>query len=92
MIPGPVMLIGSYRSSCSPEQESAENLAALMATTLAGKVWEGWDRLCDSQGVPVNILDSLPMSPATKKLNAEFEQTTFGAGRVFGWCPDAFGR
>jgi hypothetical protein len=55
-----------------------------MATTLAGKVWEGWDRLCDSKGVPVNILDSLPMSPATKKLKAEFEQTTFGAGRVLG--------
>jgi hypothetical protein len=58
----------------APEQEAAENLAALMATTLAGKVWEGWDRLCDSKGVAVSILDSLPMSPATKKLKAEFEQ------------------
>jgi hypothetical protein len=56
------------------EQEAAENLAALMGTTLVGKVWEGWDRLRVSKGVPVSILDSLPMSPATQKLKAEFEQ------------------
>lgn len=58
----------------TPEQEAAEDLAALFATTLVGKVWEGWDRLCDSKGVPVRMLDRLPMSPDTQKLQADFEQ------------------
>jgi hypothetical protein len=58
----------------TPEQEAAEDLAALFATTLVGKVWEGWDRLRDSKGIPVCMLDSLPVSPDAEKLRADFEQ------------------
>lgn len=58
----------------NPEQEAAEDLAALFATTLVGKVWEGWCRLSNRKGVPRSMLSSLPVSAATQKLQAEFEQ------------------
>jgi hypothetical protein len=58
----------------TPEQEAAEDLAALFATTLVGKIWEGWEWLHNRQGNPVSMLDRLTVSDATQKLHAEFEQ------------------
>jgi hypothetical protein len=56
-----------------PEEEAAEALGALVATTV-GKVLEGWERLQDRKGVPISILDSLPISTNTQNLKAIFEQ------------------
>src|SRR5258708_22693231 len=62
------------QNQLTPEEEAAEALAALVATTLVGKVLEGWERLQDRKGVPISILDSLPISTKTQNLKAIFEQ------------------
>lgn len=41
------------QNQLTPEEEAAEALAALVATTLVGKVLEGWERLQDRKGVPI---------------------------------------
>lgn len=62
------------QNQLTPEEEAAEALGALVATTLVGKVFEGWERLQDRKGVPISILDSLPISTNTQNLKAILEQ------------------
>jgi len=58
----------------TPEEEAAEGLVAMLLTTLAGKIFEGWDCLRKSTGVPTSMLDELPLSPQTKQLQSTLEK------------------
>ena len=56
----------------TPDGEASFALTALLATTLAGKVYEGWTRMGEKD--LRTVLDALPMPDALKALRAEIEQ------------------
>src|SRR5580704_15645275 len=58
----------------APEEEAAESLVGLLVPILAGKVFEGWERLTERKGTPNSILDRLPLSPKTIESKTVFKQ------------------
>jgi hypothetical protein len=72
------------RSVSAPSRHEAEGqanfaLTVLLATTLVGKVHEGWDRI--TEGNLYNTLEKLPLSPELKQRRDTI--TTRLAGKVF---------
>jgi hypothetical protein len=57
-----------------PEEEASEALVALLATTLVGKVFEGWNCLTKKGRTKLCMLDKLPLSTRTKELKDAVEK------------------